>query len=133
MRRNRTNKGRGVCIAAEQLVALSAAAGVVLLLLCAMAFLAAKIDAGSSVFSAMSTGALAVGAYCGGYAGGRRRKRNGLAMGALTGLLIFVIILVAGVIFVRSTEHFSPVGKLMLTVVFAAAGGAVGVNTKRIP
>lgn len=133
MRQNRTNRSRGVGIAAEQLVALAAAAGVMLLLLCAMAFLITRIDASSSVLSAMSSGALAVGAYFGGYVGGRRRKRNGLAMGALTGVLIFVIILVIGGIFVKSTEHISPLGKMFLTVFAASVGGSVGVNTKRIP
>ena len=133
MRRQRSCRIRGIGLAAEQFVALAAASGVMLLVLCAMAFLVTKIDAGKSVLSAMSTGALAVGAYFGGYVGGRRRKRNGLAMGALTGLLIFVVILVLGGIFVKTTENFSPLAKLFLSVIAAAVGGAVGVNTKRVP
>ena len=133
MRQHRMNRSRGVGFAAEQLVALAAAAGVILLLLCAMAFLLTRIDAGESVLSAMSTGALAIGAYTGGYVGGRRRKRRGFLMGALTGLIIFVMILVLGGIFVKSTENFSPFAKLFLTVSAASVGGAVGVNTKRYP
>lgn len=131
MRQHRFYKGRGVGMVGEQLVALAAAVGVTLLLICAMAFVATKIDVGKSALSAMSTGALVIGAYFGGYVGGRRRKRHGLAMGALTGFIIFVMILVLGGIFVKATSQFSPFGKLTLTVLAAAFGGAVGVNTKR--
>ncbi|MBE6872883.1 TIGR04086 family membrane protein [Ruminococcus sp.] len=133
MRAHRSNRSRGVGIAVEQLAALAAAAGMTMLLLCAMAFLLTKLDAGRSVFSAVSTGALAIGAYFGGYVGGRRRKSRGLAMGALTGLLIFLLILVLSSIFVKTAENFSPFAKLFMTVFAAAVGGAVGVNTKRTP
>lgn len=133
MRQHRFYKGRGAGLVGEQLVALAAAAGVTLLLICAMAFLATKIDAGKSALSAMSASALTVGAYFGGYVGGRRRKRHGLAMGALTGFIIFLLILALGGIFVKTTAKFSPFGKLLLTVFAAAVGGAVGVNTKRMP
>ena len=103
MRKHRS-KVRGLGIAAEQMIALTVAAGVIMLLICAMAFLLTKIDAGKSVLSAMSTGALVTGAYFGGYTGGRKRKRNGLAAGALTGVLMFVIILIAGSIFAGCDE-----------------------------
>ena len=132
MRKHRSN-ARGLGIAAEQIIALTVAAGVILLLICAMAFLLTKIDAGKSVLSAMSTGALVIGAYFGGYTGGRRRKRNGLAAGALTGLLMFVIILIAGSIFAGYSARITSFGKLLLTVAAGSVGGAVGVNTKRIP
>lgn len=130
MRKHRSN-GRGIGIAAEQIVALAAASGVILLLLCAMAFLLTKVDAGSDALSAMSAGALIAGAYAGGYTGGRRRKRNGLASGALTGLLIFFIILILGSVFAGYSAKLSSFWKLILTVFAASVGGAVGVNTKR--
>ncbi|MCR5542242.1 MAG: TIGR04086 family membrane protein [Ruminococcus sp.] len=130
MRKYRS-KVRGLGIAAEQLIALTVAAGVIMLLICAMAFLLTKIDAGKSVLSAMSTGALVTGAYFGGYTGGRKRKRNGLAAGALTGVLMFVIILIAGSIFAGYSARITSFGKLLLTVAAASIGGVVGVNTKR--
>lgn len=130
MRKHRS-KVRGLGIAAEQMIALTVAAGVIMLLICAMAFLLTKIDAGKSVLSAMSTGALVTGAYFGGYTGGRKRKRNGLAAGALTGVLMFVIILIAGSIFAGYSARITSFGKLLLTVASASIGGVVGVNTKR--
>ena len=131
MRQHRTGFRRGVGCAAEQLIALTAAAGVLLLLLCAAAFAMTKIDAGKSVLSTISMGALMIGAYFGGYTGGRRRKRSGLASGALTGLLIFAIISIAGNIFVKAASGIPSFGKLLLIVAAAAVGGAVGVNYKR--
>jgi putative membrane protein (TIGR04086 family) len=130
MRKHRS-KVRGLGIAAEQMIALTVAAGVIMLLICAMAFLLTKIDAGKSVLSAMSTGALVTGAYFGGYTGGRKRKRNGLTAGALTGVLMFVIILIAGSIFAGYSARITSFGKLLLTVTAASIGGVVGVNTKR--
>ncbi|SFB77748.1 TIGR04086 family membrane protein [Ruminococcus albus] len=132
MRKHRSN-ARGLGIVAEQIVALTVAAGVILLLVCAMAFLLTKIDAGKSVLSAMSTGALVIGAYFGGYTGGKRRKRNGLAAGALTGLLMFVFILITGSIFAGYSARITSFGKLLLTVAAASIGGAIGVNVKRVP
>ena len=132
MRKHRSNS-RGLGIAAEQMLALIVAAGVILLLICAMAFLLTKIDAGKSVLSTVSTGALVIGAYFGGYTGGRKRKRNGLAAGALTGLLMFIFILIAGSIFAGYSARITSFGKLLLTVAAASIGGTVGVNTKRVP
>lgn len=132
MRKHRSY-GRGLGVAAEQMIALTVAAGVILLLICAMAFLLTKIDAGKNILSAMSTGALVAGAYFGGLAGGRKRKRNGLAAGALTGVLMFVIILIAGSIFAGYSARITSFGKLVLTIAAASVGGAVGVNSKRIP
>ena len=132
MRKHRSY-ARGTGIAAEQLIALTVAAGVIFLIICAMAFLITKIDARKNVLSDMSTGALVVGAYFGGYTGGRRRKRNGLAAGALTGFLMFVIILIAGSIFAGYTAKITSFGKLLLTISSASLGGVIGVNSKRIP
>ncbi|ADU22495.1 TIGR04086 family membrane protein [Ruminococcus albus] len=130
MRKHRSHR-RNSGIAAEQIVALTAAAGIILLLLCAIAFMLTKIDAGKDALSAMSTGTLMIGAYFGGYTGGKRRRRNGLISGALTGLLIFLIILTAGSIMAGVTSKISFFTKFVITILAASIGGAVGVNSKK--
>ena len=131
MRQHRKYIGRGVRSVTEQLAALTAAAGVMMILLCGAAFMMTKFDAEKSVLSSVSTAALVTGAYFGGYTGGRRRRRNGLASGAVTGLLIFLMTVIVGNIFIKSAEGLPSFGKLLMIVGAAAAGGAVGVNCKR--
>lgn len=94
------------------------------------AFLVARIDATDIILSAMSTLALCIGAFSGGYVSGKKRRRNGLLMGALCGVFIFIIIVVVSHFFSKSVESFSMTTKLILTLVFAAMGGVVGVYSK---
>ena len=93
----------------EPLFSAVIAFGIMLLIIGGFAFIITKIDAQDFMLSVMSTAALAVGAYAGGYISGKRRRRNGLLMGVLCGVFIFLVI----------------------TLVCAAAGGVVGVNSKR--
>ena len=131
MRKQRSDGMRFTGVIMQQLLAVLAAFGVIFLLLCVFAFITAHMDAGDSVFAGMSTAALFVGAYAGGYVCGRRRKRCGFMMGAVTGLLVFIIVLVLGSIFLGTAESVSHTGKLFLTVAAAAVGGAAGVNHKK--
>ena len=131
MRKQKSDRMRFAGVVMQQLVAVFAAFGVIFLLLCVFSFMMAHLDASDSVFAGMSTAALFIGAYVGGYVCGRRRKRCGLMMGAVTGLLVFLVILALGSIFLGAAEGFSHTGKLFLTVAAAAVGGAVGVNHKK--
>jgi putative membrane protein (TIGR04086 family) len=78
----------------------------------------------------MSTFALCIGAFSGGYISGRRRRRNGLVLGVLCGVFIFAVIIIASHIFSKAAESFSMPVKLILTLVFAGIGGVIGVNSK---
>ncbi|MGN0602132.1 MAG: TIGR04086 family membrane protein [Oscillospiraceae bacterium] len=112
---------------------LSSLLGFVVIFLCVLffAFIVTKIDATDKVINVLSGIALCVGAYAGGYISAKKRRKNGLLMGILCGLFMFLIILVAGSFFVKTTSGFSPSIKLILTLVCGAIGGIVGVNSKR--
>lgn len=89
-----------------------------------------RIDATDIIISAMSTFALCTGAFSGGYVSGKRRRRNGLLMGILCGVFVFIIIILLSHFFSKTAESFSMPKKLVLTLICAGIGGVVGVNSK---
>ena len=103
---------------------------VIFLIILAFAFIITKIDATDFMLSAMSTTALCIGAYAGGYISGKRRRKNGLLMGVLCGVFIFLIIAVLGAFISKTVQSFPVSIKLILTLVCAGTGGIVGVNAK---
>ncbi len=130
MRARSIIKNRRITAFTAPLLSAFAALGVVAVILLIFAFLISKIDAKDFTLSVMSTIALAVGAYVGGYISGKRRKHNGLLMGALCGVFIFLIILFLGAFFSKTVESFPASAKLVVTLICAAVGGVVGVNSK---
>ncbi len=79
----------------------------------------------------MSTLALCTGAFSGGYVSGKKRRKNGLLMGILCGVFVFIIIVVVSHFFSKAVESFSMPTKLLLTLVCAGVGGVAGVNSKQ--
>ena len=69
------------------------------------------------MLSVMSTAALGIGAYAGGYVCGKRQRRNGLLSGVLCGVFIFLIIVILSALFSKAAESFSVSAKLVLTLV----------------
>lgn len=78
----------------------------------------------------MSGIALCVGAYFGGFISAKKRRRNGLFMGILCGLFMFLVILIIGSFFLKAITGLSPSLKFTLTLVCGGIGGIVGVNSK---
>ena len=103
---------------------------VILLIVLAFAYLLTKIDVPESVVSAVTAAALCIGAYVGGYVGARKNRRNGLILGIMCGGIIFIILFLISVIFVKSTEGLSGGSKLFLVMLCGSVGGIVGVNSK---
>jgi len=69
------------------------------------------------------------GAFMGGFFASHKYKNKGLMIGALTGLLFFLILYITGVVMNQINVGSLAVLKLVLSVVFGAIGGVVGVNT----
>lgn len=111
---------------------MSALFGIAVIFACLMgfAFVLSRINAPALLVSAFSTAALGLGTYCGGYICARKRRRSGMAMGVLCGVIIFMIVLIIGTLFAKAALGIGAGGKLVLAVVCGAVGGVVGVNTK---
>ena len=95
-----------------------------------LGFFVARIDATDMILSAMSTFALCVGALSGGYVSGKKHRRNGLLMGVLCGVFVFMIIILVSRFFAKATQSISLPSKLILTLICSGLGGILGVNAK---
>jgi putative membrane protein (TIGR04086 family) len=69
------------------------------------------------------------GAFTGGFFASHKYKNKGLVLGALTGLLFFLILYIVGVFMNEINSGALAMLKLVLSVVFGSFGGIVGVNT----
>ena len=129
MKRIKFFKGKASALTTP-LMSVFAAFVIIFALITGFAFIITKIDATDFMLSVMSTVALCTGAYAGGYISGKRRRKNGLLMGILCGVFIFLTIVILSAIFSKAVESFSVPVKLILTLVCAGIGGVVGVNSK---
>ncbi len=100
------------------------------LVLLFFSFILTKIDAPDKVIKLLSTVALGVGTYFGGYICSKHKHNRGIFRGALCGFIMFCIIVIFGAIFADTVLSFSSTSKLVLTLVCGAIGGIVGANSK---
>ncbi len=128
-RRNRFNSLRLSAVACTAFSVL-AGFGVLLLIIFLFAFLITKIDVSNGIISVMTSIALCAGAYTGGLISARKRRKNGLLMGVICGFFMFLVIFLLSTFFAQTTASFSGSAKLIMTLIFGAIGGVVGVNSK---
>ncbi len=70
---------------------------------------------------------LCCGALAGGIIVGGSKGKNGFFWGAVQGLILFLIILIAALV-LQSTDNGQLVAKLLFCVIGSMAGGIIGVN-----
>ena len=73
---------------------------------------------------------LLAGGLAGGYVCVRINKSSGLALGSVTGLIIFLIILIIGLCSSTGTITIQTLYKFIVLVLFSALGGVLGANKK---
>lgn len=128
-RKKRFSEGR-LSVVTNTLFSSLGGFAVVIMCILAFAFIITKIDVTDKIVTVMSSVALCIGAYAGGFLAAKKRRRNGLLMGILCGLFMFFVILVISTFLIQTVSGFSPSLKLILTLLFGAIGGIVGVNSK---
>ncbi|MBQ8378907.1 MAG: TIGR04086 family membrane protein [Oscillospiraceae bacterium] len=132
MQRRRNNLSN-FCDSRAFCVLISMAVGFLVIMGCLFVFsiLVSKIDVPEGALKVMSMIALCAGAFAGGLACAKKRRKNGLFMGIVTGISMFVAVFVISLIFARTAVNFSAFSKFFWTVVCASVGGVVGVNSRR--
>lgn len=100
-----------------------------LLLLAALAIQSVEIP--RAAVTPLATVAAGIGAFAGGLAAALAAGRRGLVMGALCGILLFVIVLLAGLARATGIDPGYAAIKLAVLTVAGAIGGVLGVNRKR--
>ncbi len=101
------------------------------LALMAMAAIMAAKDIPKAAVTPMAIVAAAFGAFLGGAAAARISKEKGLLYGAGCGLLLFLLVMIAGFAILRDVRGTLLFVKLAVLVGCGAVGGIVGVNVKR--
>ena len=102
----------------------AAAAITVLLLLCALLFSASGFYPDEAL-GYIDLGFIAAGSLLGGFIASRLNRRSGLLTGVITGLCVFVIILLTGL---WNGISIFAVYKLLAAVVGGALGGILGIK-----
>jgi putative membrane protein (TIGR04086 family) len=102
-----------------------------ILLLAAFSALMTAKDMPSAAVMPFACIAISAGALCGGFMASRLYRSRGLMMGAVTGLLFFIILYITGAIMHQADLNTLLLLKIVLSAVFGAVGGIVGVNLKR--
>lgn len=71
-----------------------------------------------------------IGSFCSGYIATRILKANGLIYGMLSGLLLFLIILISGVALSGENLTLLTLIKFFLMIISGGIGGVLGVNKR---
>lgn len=71
------------------------------------------------------------GAFVGGYFAARIRKSTGMAVGAISALLMFIILLLVGMLFMGDNFGVVSFLRMVLMLLSGAIGGVLGVNKRK--
>ena len=113
--------------AAAVLTGLAALAGAVFL----FGWLLTKFDAGEFILSALSLGSVCLLAYFAGFAGARYERECSIMTGIVSGLSVFVMIMIGGSLLGRAVINFSFTTNLILSVISGMIGALSGCSDKK--
>ena len=106
------------------------AACCLLLLLLFAAVMAAK-DIPQGAVTPMAVVAAAAGSFVGGFVAARIGKMKGILFGAACGLLLYLVVMVAGYAVLKDIRGIYALVKLAIMLGCGAVGGILGVNTRK--
>ena len=101
------------------------------LLLAVMAAIVASQDIPKAAITPMAIVAAAAGALFGGFAAARIAREKGLLIGGACGLLLFILVALAGFAFLKEIRGAYILVKLAVMLVLSALGGVIGVNLRK--
>ena len=101
------------------------------LLLLLMAAVIQRVDVPRGAALPLAVGAAAVGAFLGGLTAALISKQRGLLLGAVSGLVLFLLVLLAGLARYAAVDGSTALLKAVVLVVVGAVGGVLGVNRRR--
>lgn len=107
--------------------------GIGVLSVCLFVFgeIAIKVDLSDGIMSVMAQISLAAGCFAAAFTAAKQRGRKGLLSGLCCGGIAFAVIFLLGIIFAGSFSAGGFVSKILTIAVCSAAGGLLGVNSKK--
>lgn len=111
---------------------ISALYGMVATLFCLVAFslVMTYVDLPQGIVSALANISLCLGSYFAGFISAKKSRRHGIAIGAASGLAVFLIALLIHIIFVHNGITNAIFSKFAMIMVCSIIGGIIGVNSK---
>lgn len=108
------------------------AAGLLVIILCLSGFsvLVANLDASEALVSCMAAIALCAGSFTAGFKAAKSRRKHGILIGLVCGIVIYFVVFFFGLILLRSFSGAGTFMKLILILLCSCMGGVCGVNTK---
>ncbi len=100
-------------------------------LLMLMAMLVQAVDVPRTAILPLAIAAAAVGAFVAGLVAAAMARRHGLLMGVVCGLVLFLLILLAGVSRYAGVGGTTALLKLAVLVLAGGVGGVLGVNLRK--
>ena len=120
------------CDNAEKLltavISILACLGTVFLCMLFCSWLTVRIGLPDEIIGAMSGFSLCCGCFAGAYTAGSLRKKGGLALGSMFGGIVFIVLLILSVLFVKSFTVGGAAAKAVMIAICSAAGGVLGAN-----
>ena len=107
-----------------------AALGAVLLFILLFSGIQLIMDVSDTTVRIMSGISLCAGCFAGAFAAANIRRKHGIAVGIVFGIVTLAAVFALGMIFVKSFSSDGFFAKTVLIFCSAAAGGIIGVNTK---
>ncbi len=101
------------------------------LLLLLMALLIRSVDVPRAAITPLAVTAAAVGAFLAGLTAALTARKNGLLLGALCGLALFLLVLIAGAARSAGVSGSYALVKAAVLTVAGAIGGVLGVNRRK--
>ncbi len=89
-----------------------------------------SIEISGGTLSVMSGLALSAGCFAASYIVAKRRGRKGMLTGLICGGAVFLLVLLCGIIFVRSFSAGGFFAKLLMVLSCSGIGGIIGVNSR---
>jgi putative membrane protein (TIGR04086 family) len=74
--------------------------------------------------------AVSIGSFCAGFIISRQRRRKGLFLGIICGLLIYAAVFCISAFFLGWIAEVGFFGKMFIVILCGGVGGVIGVNTK---
>ena len=102
---------------------------VAVLLFCALAVSCFSLPI--AAMRAMAILTVAAGGLVGGYVAARTFRKKGLLIGTAVGVILALILTVAGVLFIKEAPVMQSLTKFAILIASAMIGGILGVNAKQ--
>ncbi len=88
-------------------------------------------DVPQGIVPTLSAVSVALGSFAGGFTGAKLHKKSGLAIGAVTGFLMCLLLTLAGLAVQGAGMGASVLIKLVISLAAGGIGGIIGVNSHK--